>query len=77
MQIKTAIFISSALLFIQTNVVEEKRLLRVPIRKHTQSHLVKRTSIASLYNDAGSQYLVDIKIGTPAQSFIVTLDTGR
>ncbi|OBZ87613.1 Mucorpepsin, partial [Choanephora cucurbitarum] len=76
MQIKTAIFISSALLFIQTNAVEEKRLLRVPIRKHTQSHLVKRTSIASLYNDAGSQYLVDIKIGTPAQSFIVTLDTG-
>ncbi|KAI8332721.1 aspartic peptidase domain-containing protein [Choanephora cucurbitarum] len=74
MQLKTIILISSALLFIQTHA--EKKLLRVPIRKHTQSHLTKRTSIASLYNDAGSQYLVDIKIGTPPQSFVVTLDTG-
>lgn len=32
---------------------------------------------AALYNDAGSQYLIDVAIGTPPQNFSVTLDTGR
>ena len=32
---------------------------------------------ADLYNDAGSTYLVSVNIGTPSQSFIVALDTGR
>ncbi|KAI8969274.1 aspartic peptidase domain-containing protein [Mycotypha africana] len=31
---------------------------------------------APLYNDQGSQYLVDISVGTPPQNFSVTLDTG-
>ncbi|EIE76775.1 hypothetical protein RO3G_01479 [Rhizopus delemar RA 99-880] len=31
---------------------------------------------ASLYNDQGSQYLIQVNIGTPAQTFTVTLDTG-
>ncbi|KAG1176462.1 hypothetical protein G6F70_000232 [Rhizopus microsporus] len=31
---------------------------------------------ANLYNDQGSQYLVEVGIGTPPQKFIVTLDTG-
>ncbi|KAI9245757.1 aspartic peptidase domain-containing protein [Sporodiniella umbellata] len=31
---------------------------------------------APLYNDASSQYLVEVNIGTPAQKFTVTLDTG-
>lgn len=32
---------------------------------------------ASLYNDQGSQYLIEVGIGTPPQNFTVTLDTGR
>lgn len=35
------------------------------------------TSKASLYNDAGSEYLVTVGVGTPAQKFLVALDTGR
>ncbi|CAO3587788.1 unnamed protein product [Absidia cylindrospora] len=31
---------------------------------------------AALYNDDGSQYLIEIGVGTPAQNFTVTLDTG-
>ncbi|KAI9486131.1 MAG: aspartic peptidase domain-containing protein [Benjaminiella poitrasii] len=31
---------------------------------------------ASLYNDQGSQYLIEVGIGTPPQYFAVTLDTG-
>lgn len=34
-------------------------------------------SKASLYNDAGSEYLVTVGVGTPAQKFLVALDTGR
>ncbi|KAI8150369.1 aspartic peptidase domain-containing protein [Fennellomyces sp. T-0311] len=30
----------------------------------------------SLYNDGGSQYLVEVGVGSPAQNFTVTLDTG-
>ncbi|KAI8366188.1 aspartic peptidase domain-containing protein [Blakeslea trispora] len=77
MQIKTAIFISSALLFIQANATQEKKLIRVPIHKRSQHELVKRDyATAPIYNDAGSQYLVEINIGTPPQTFAVTLDTG-
>jgi hypothetical protein len=32
---------------------------------------------APLYNDQGSQYLIEVEIGTPPQKFPVTLDTGR
>ncbi|ORY98755.1 aspartic peptidase domain-containing protein [Syncephalastrum racemosum] len=31
---------------------------------------------AKLYNDQGSQYLVQVGVGSPAQDFTVTLDTG-
>ncbi|KAI9268595.1 aspartic peptidase domain-containing protein [Helicostylum pulchrum] len=31
---------------------------------------------APLYNDQGSQYLINVDIGSPAQTFAVTLDTG-
>lgn len=67
----------------------EKKTLRVPIRRKIRPDpvissiqqkigLTKRDSFnASLYNDEGSQYLIDVSIGTPAQSFSVTLDTGR
>ncbi|KAI8097871.1 aspartic peptidase domain-containing protein [Gilbertella persicaria] len=42
-----------------------------------RSLLEKRDAFnASLYNDQGSQYLIQVGIGTPAQNFTVTLDTG-
>ncbi|KAG1222319.1 hypothetical protein G6F68_020672 [Rhizopus microsporus] len=51
--------------------------------KKRYQHLSRRrfdkrdTFDASLYNDQGSQYLIEVSIGTPGQKFIVTLDTGR
>ncbi|KAG0760138.1 hypothetical protein G6F57_007708 [Rhizopus arrhizus] len=50
--------------------------------KKRYQHLSRRrfdkrdTFDASLYNDQGSQYLIEVSIGTPGQKFIVTLDTG-
>ncbi|GAN01469.1 gastricsin-like [Mucor ambiguus] len=66
----------------------EKKILRVPISRKARpdpviSSIQQKTglskrdpSTASLYNDAGSQYLIDVSIGTPPQNFSVTLDTG-
>ncbi|CAO3670461.1 unnamed protein product [Rhizopus stolonifer] len=43
----------------------------------SKRRLNKRASYeTTLYNDAASQYLVQVSIGTPAQTFTVTLDTG-
>lgn len=90
MQINTAIFILGTFLLSSSNIrAEDEGILRVPIRRlsrpdpiisafQKKSGLSKRDPfMASLYNDAGSQYLVDVSIGTPAQEFSVTLDTGR
>ena len=71
---------------------ENPQLLRLPLirnpyttdileaarRKHGRI-LNKRadTFTTKLYNDQGSQYLVQVGIGTPPQNFTVTLDTGR
>lgn len=32
---------------------------------------------AALFNDDGSEYLINIGIGTPMQNFTLSLDTGR
>lgn len=67
---------------------ENDNLLRLPIMRKQRTtdmltarrhrNLQKRDPFhTSLYNDEGSQYLVQVGIGTPAQNFIVTLDTGR
>lgn len=58
-------------------------LLRAPLRRNPKSFttnrfLNKRDPFqAPMYNDEGNQYLISISIGTPAQEFTVTLDTGR
>ncbi|KAG1467773.1 hypothetical protein G6F56_004225 [Rhizopus delemar] len=45
--------------------------------KKRNQHFSKRDTFdAALYNDQGSQYLVEVSVGSPAQKFIVTLDTG-
>jgi hypothetical protein len=60
-----------------------KRMLRVPFEKVAKQNsgghrLIKRDPFqTSLYNDDGSQYLINVNIGTPAQTFSVALDTGR
>jgi hypothetical protein len=89
MQINTAIFIIGTLLLTSIYAKQEEGVLRVPIRRLSRpdpiiSSIQKKTGhykrdpfMASLYNDAGSQYLVEVSIGTPAQNFSVTLDTGR
>lgn len=67
---------------------ENNNVLRLPIMRkqrttdmlttRRQRNLQKRDPFqTSLYNDEGSQYLVQVGIGTPSQDFIVTLDTGR
>ncbi|OBZ82782.1 Mucorpepsin [Choanephora cucurbitarum] len=57
------------------NPLEEARKKYNLITKRQQ--LDKRAEHnAPLYNDQGSQYLVQVGIGTPAQNFTVTLDTG-
>ncbi|KAI9275503.1 aspartic peptidase domain-containing protein, partial [Phascolomyces articulosus] len=53
-------------------------ILEAARRKHGRI-LNKRddnTFTTQLYNDQGSQYLVQVGIGTPPQNFTVTLDTG-
>ena len=58
-----------------------KRIIRVPFEKVARpngNRLTKRDPFqTSLYNDEGSQYLINVNIGTPPQSFSVALDTGR
>ncbi|KAG2179228.1 hypothetical protein INT43_002078 [Umbelopsis isabellina] len=60
--------------------VNAKPLLRVPFKKVAKPNghrLTKRDPFqSSLYNDNGSQYLINVDIGTPAQNFSVALDTG-
>jgi hypothetical protein len=60
---------------------ENKRLLRVPFEKVARPNghrFTKRDPFqTSLYNDNGSQYLINVSIGTPGQNFSVALDTGR
>jgi hypothetical protein len=91
MQISTAIlFVASLALSTTTYAQPQKGIIRVPITRTSRpdpiiSAMQKRNEgltkrdpfLASLYNDQGSQYLIDISIGTPAQTFAVTLDTGR
>lgn len=62
----------------------ERKLVRLPIKRRPRSGNVDPASLRKrdpfsgpLYNDQGSQYLVEVGVGTPAQNFTVTFDTGR
>ncbi|KAI8370631.1 aspartic peptidase domain-containing protein [Radiomyces spectabilis] len=46
------------------------------VRRRYQRLTKRQEYTAQLYNDQGSQYLVQIGVGTPPQNFTVTLDTG-
>jgi hypothetical protein len=89
MQISHAAIIIFCSLFVTTvtSASNEKRILRVPLERRSRPDPIisaqmekfgKRANyMTSLYNDLGSQYLINIGIGTPVQNFTVTLDTGR
>jgi len=59
---------------------DNSRLIRVPFQKVARPNghrFTKRDPFqTSLYNDNGSQYLINVNIGTPGQNFTVALDTG-
>ncbi|KAI8990318.1 aspartic peptidase domain-containing protein [Pilobolus umbonatus] len=80
----------SGLLVAAIHLVQADGVIRAPIlmnpnREHPLKIARRRHEILSrrdqqyrapLYNDQGSQYLVEVSIGTPGQKFAVTLDTG-
>ncbi|KAI9028887.1 aspartic peptidase domain-containing protein [Phycomyces nitens] len=59
-------------------------LIRSPIRlnpleaaRQRHANILKRNApTGRLYNDQSSQYLIEVGVGTPAQKFTVTFDTG-
>lgn len=63
------------------------KLAKLPFQKiqtlknsnSTNSTLQERSyyGLTSIYNDNQVQYLVNIDVGSPAQSFAVIVDTGR
>lgn len=54
----------------------ETSLVRLSLRKARMHDKIRRRSVpASLYNTY-YEYLVDLKVGTPAQNITVSLDTG-
>lgn len=55
-------------------------MISLPItKKYKQSNGLQKRVLhqAMLFNDQGSEYLINIGIGTPIQNFTVSLDTGR
>jgi hypothetical protein len=69
-----------ALLLFITITEENNIILPVTKRKRTTTNFEKRAAdshSAALFNDDGSEYLINIGIGTPIQNFTVSLDTGR
>ncbi|CEP10766.1 hypothetical protein [Parasitella parasitica] len=68
-------------LFIITPAQTNGNTITLPVEKkyrHNQVKIQKRaaTHNIQLYNNEGFEYLVNIGIGTPAQNFTVSLDTG-
>jgi hypothetical protein len=58
----------------------DRRVIRMPITRihNKKASLRKRdTFTSSLLNVNGKEYLVEVGVGTPPQTFNVTLDTGR
>lgn len=89
MQISAAIFAFMVIASIDANIIRApiirnhnaNNIYELAKKRHqllSKRSFKKRDShTASLYNDQGSQYLIQVNIGTPAQTFTVTLDTGR
>ncbi|KAF7721969.1 hypothetical protein EC973_003882 [Apophysomyces ossiformis] len=62
---------------IRTPIYRKSRTVGEFLTARRKESITKRAQAqTSLYNDAGSQYLIQVGIGTPPQQFAVTLDTG-
>ncbi|KAI7875475.1 acid protease [Lichtheimia hyalospora FSU 10163] len=65
-------------------VTENNNVIRLPLVRKENGQLAhlkrgmleKRADKTSLYNAVGREYMVEIGVGTPAQKFNLTLDTG-
>lgn len=60
------------------NASREEVITLPIVKQQRRNHLEKRTvtHYAQLFNDHGSEYLINIGIGTPIQNFTLSLDTG-
>ncbi|KAL0095298.1 aspartic peptidase domain-containing protein [Phycomyces blakesleeanus] len=88
MHLSTSILLCLGAVAVNAATVKHSpQVIRLPLIRNPNSkdiitqkrniHLFKRDPAeAPLYNDDGSQYLVQLSVGTPAQNFTVTLDTG-
>jgi hypothetical protein len=56
---------------------KDNDLLELARKRYNKLNRRADTYNTPLYNDQGSQYLIEVGIGTPPQKFPVTLDTGR
>lgn len=69
------------LLFFSAPILCTDNLIRLPIiHQQTNTLLLQKRDnipIIPLYNANAKEYLIEIGIGSPAQLFNVTLDTGR
>ncbi|KAI8890249.1 acid protease [Backusella circina FSU 941] len=64
---------------IRAPIIRNPNVNLLEVAKRRYQRLQKRDGgvfNGSLYNDQGSQYLIEVGIGNPAQTFPVTLDTG-
>ncbi|KAI8339325.1 aspartic peptidase domain-containing protein [Blakeslea trispora] len=71
----------SFLLLIVCVLVSSEKSIKLSISKEfnkRSNHYVKRKNIyqTQLFNNDGSEYLINVGVGTPIQNFIVSLDTG-
>ncbi|KAI8060021.1 aspartic peptidase domain-containing protein [Gongronella butleri] len=85
MHISTSILLLVGLASVaSTAVADEQPLVRAPFyRRTTRANwirnrvaMAKRDGQSTIFNDQGSQYLLDVNIGTPGQTFTVAMDTG-
>ncbi|OBZ82784.1 Gastricsin [Choanephora cucurbitarum] len=69
-----------ALLLILCTLASSENTIQLAINKRIKklNHYLKRKNIyqTQLFNNDGSEYLINIGVGTPVQNFIVSLDTG-
>lgn len=72
-------FLLLLLIGLTTKCIATDDLIRLPIIKHATPHIAKRDNIPAipLFNANAREYLIEIGLGSPAQMFNVTLDTGR
>lgn len=58
---------------------QKVRIVNDSNSNHSNTMLQERSyyGLTSIYNDNQVQYLVNIEIGTPSQTFVVIVDTGR